>query len=241
MENKEAIIRKLNALKAKANDPTIKDTPEAISAMAKFNELMQRYNLTLTDLEVKAQGINFGPKKTAKGKENAKTRHPIAFCTLRIAAISNTEIVTSGWNSRVFVGTPSDIQYAEFLYDLIYNSAERAAIAYKMSADYQRDINLSKLKGDEIMWNYKYGFVIACNEALVKMIAENYKSQGPGLVVLKNELIKAFLDEQGTKAAGSGKGVAVKDHMQAVVAKGFVEGEKLKLRNEVTNIAGYLE
>jgi len=240
MEKRESIIRKLNALKAKANDPSIKDTPEAINAMAKFNELMQRYNLTLTDLEIKAQGINFGTYRTSKGKESKTARHPISFVTLAIREISNTEVVLQGYNKRVFVGTPSDVQYAEFLYDLIYNSCERAAVAFKMGVEYSRIINTTRMKGDEVLWNFKRGFVVACYHAIQNMIKEN-KGTGTDLVVLKNELIKSFLDDNGMAAAKvSNKSVAIKDEMMAIVNNGYKEGAKVKLRNEITNVAGYL-
>ncbi len=243
MDNRDSIIRKLQALNAKANDPSIKDTPEAIGAMIKFNELMKKYNVTLTELEIKKAGVGYGKGFTAKGKENQKYRNPIAYAVIGIANLTDTKLICAGFNAYQFVGTQADVQYAEFLYNMIMNATNRAFIAFKIGPTYSAILNNSRKSPQDIEWNYRYGFVAACSAAIQAMIKDK-AGQGTGLILVKSELIAAFLNETGGKEAGVSKGVALKEEFTNIKAIGYLEGEKLKLRNEVEennpNIAGLI-
>lgn len=237
MHNREDIIRKLNAIKAKANNAA---TPEeAATFLAAFNKLMAKYKLTETDLEVKEAGIHTDYRK-AGNAYTQKARNPIANVIVRIAELTDTKAITLGWDAYGFLGTPSDLQYAMWIYDLVSNTMERASLAYKLSLDYHKRIN-NHQKPVDVMYAYKVGFTHAINKALQAMIDER-KVPGKSLVVLKHGLILAFMEANKIGEPSQVKALAIKSELNEIALEGMKEGEKVKLRKETTGtkIAGLL-
>lgn len=225
MENRDSIIRKLNALRAKAYDKSIADTPEAISALTKFNELMQRYNLTLTDLEVRESKIGGFNKKPTKTTDYMK------YLVLGISQLTNTEVIPVKGGEFLFIGIGADIAYANWIYDLVSNALENSTIAYKIGPDYHKRINNGE-KPAKIMEAFKNGFVYAVSENIQKLTQSN--STGNSLMVLKNDLIASFMQEQGINTPRT-KSTAIKvaDNHTEVMQNGYREGNKVRLRQEV--------
>jgi hypothetical protein len=230
MNDRDKIIAKLNALRAKANAAS---TPEeAITFLEGFNRLMEKYKMTETDLEVKSSKVEASVKTPAK-----KVELIVRVCD-RIAKLTDTVVVRNG-PSVAFLGLRVDLEYADWIYDLVLNSLDRGLNTFPMSATYHRLLN-NGVKPLAIKENFKIGFLSAIATALDKMIAEKAVA-GKGLVVLKNAIILAFIEENGGAKASKGKAVKLYDGAEEVAYEGFVEGSKVKLRQGVESVVkGYL-
>ena len=232
MTNRDDIIRKLNAIKAKANNA---GTPEEAMAFANaFEKMMAKYRLTETDLEVKSSKVESFTKKPRKETDKMEL-----ICKA-IAKLTDTYAVKSEDNKNIiFYGLPVDLQYANWLYDLISDSLITGYHKLPMTVAYHRLIN-NGVKGDEIKHNFKLGFLVAGHESLVKMIAEK-EVAGNALIVLKQDIILREM----TKAKGqktSKKDIALYTGSQEIAGHGYEEGSKVKLSKGVeSEVKGYLE
>lgn len=136
MENRDAIVRKLNGLRAKFMHENTSEA-ESFAAMEKYNELMQKYDLTETDLTIRESGIKFG--KFATDTSNSKILPPMAYMTVPIGWVTDCRgIFDRKTMSAVFIGTMADVQYAEFLWTLIENQFKSSWKAYRYSFDYTK-------------------------------------------------------------------------------------------------------
>jgi hypothetical protein len=222
--NRDKIIQKLNALRNTAYDKSIKDTPEALNALNLFSKLMEKYNLTLTDLEVKSIPVTGMVKKTNKSTD---FMHQMVVV---IADITNTEVIRANKDEYLFLGVGADIAYANWIYDLVANSLETCSTIYKIGLDYHKLIN-SGHKGQDVMEAYKQGYIFAVINTLESLKAV---ATGNALVPVKNELITKFMDDNGIQSSNR-RTKAIKiagDKMDAVEA-GYSQGRNVKVRQEI--------
>lgn len=232
MENRDAIVRKLNALKAKFEHGTTNEH-EAQAAMEAYNRLMQKYNLTETDLHVRESGIDH---KTFK--HGNKQNGPMFWVVVGIGNVTDTKpIGDPATKSVTFFGTGPDVQYAEFLYRLIEGSLKLAWKSYRYSFEYTRQ-SRAGVHGKIIRNAFEKGFIFQMHERLEAMAAEN-KKVGTGLIVLKNQLIKAHLDDMGMKTKASNVVARYQDN--SALKAGMDEADKVRLRQEAESKTLYLE
>jgi hypothetical protein len=229
--DRDKIIAKLNALRAKANNA---GTPEeAATFMQGFNKLMQKYRMTETDLEVKSSKVEASihtPKKSVSEIE--------LVCSL-IAKLTDTRAIKVA-NGISFIGLRADLEYANWIYSLVVNSIDRGLNALPLGVDYHRAIN-SGAKPANIKHNYKMGFLATVAVSLTEMIAAN-KVAGNNLVLVKQDIIQAFIDDNGGVKGGSAANVKLYTGEEGFALEGAREGAKVKLRQEVENpIKGYLK
>jgi hypothetical protein len=232
MDNRDAIVNKLNALRAKANGAS---TPEEALAFAnKYEELMRKYKLTETDLEVKSSKINSFSKAPPKKLDK------LALVVGHIATLTDTVAVRDSKTKEfVFFGLPADLQYANWLYELIANTMDRSLNAFPASKLYH-DMLKNKVNPKELKENYKLGFLAAIAIGLMEMIEAN-KVRGNALVVLKHGLILAEIAEQGETGPTKDKLPTLYDGAHEAATMGYQDGAKVKLRKEVESVVkGYL-
>lgn len=237
MENRDSIVRKLNALKAIFEHKNANEA-EAIAAIDKYNALMQKYNLTETDLHIKQSGIKFANVQTDKTVFAA-----IHYMVVGITMVTNTEVIVRR-NDRacpcyMFVGTMVDVQYADFLFRLLEGAVDSAWKAYKATDAYS---NLNKHHhGRLIKKAFEDGFCTRMHEKLEQVARENgMETTGRDLVVLKNALIKAALDEAGMKSSST-KLTTYAIKSDAAAYAGMAEADKVRLRQEAEAKTKYLE
>ena len=127
---------RIQALRAKtiANGCT---EDEALSAAAKVAELLDRHDLSLTDIEMRE-----APCERRAYETHRKKRIPLDDCIGAIAHFCDCRVWreknAAGESSYVFFGLRSDIEVAHYLAELI-DAAVRAELGrYKTSADYGR-------------------------------------------------------------------------------------------------------
>lgn len=227
MENRDSIVRKLNALKAKFANGSNCSEAEAETAMRMYDALMQKYNLTETDLSLKEGGISF-VKMNAGVSDDLP---PMAHMTTIIGLVTDTQGLWGGnYSFIVYCGTMADIQYAEFLHRLIEGSLESSWAAYRNTPQFN-DLNAKKgVEESAIRNGFTKGFLMRMTAKLEDMM-EKHIEAGTALMVLKQDLILAALDQAGL-AAEEVKAVAKHGPADAMVAGGE-EADKVRLRQEM--------
>jgi hypothetical protein len=120
-EKLEKISRKIRALMEKTVENGATEA-EALTAADKVQELMNNYDLSMTDVEINTQ--EFVDGKIITGKSNVTAMHNVVNS---ISTFTDTMV----WFARMskgivyhFFGAKKDVEFAHFLYDLFANSIE---------------------------------------------------------------------------------------------------------------------
>jgi hypothetical protein len=199
MDNRDAILRRMAALRAKFQEGSGCTEEEANAAMEKYNSMMQQYNLQETDVHIKEQGVGESFWKYSEGKQ----KHEVYWCLSSIGKLSETKpIVSPQTNTVFFYGTEADRQYAKFLYDLCYNAIETSWKAFRYSFTYTK-MNRN-IHGKKIRYDFRMTMAQRLSERIRELASENVvKSTGTSLIVLKNQLIEAALADQKIRKAST--------------------------------------
>lgn len=229
MSNQDNIIRKINALKAKINDSA--STPNEVeSAIRMVEKLMLEYNISETALGIKTHGVGRHDMPKGKGKQ----RPAIEVAVTSIANFTETTVL---WNADdkhyMFFGTKVDTDYADWLYRLIENSGNQSWKAFRYSQAYTQMVKYENIHGRIVLNQFMKAFMFTIADKLDEMLAQRPKPTGTALVLVKKELIKAFLDDMGGKRSSGGKNALIPDVMAArALRAGIEEANKVRLRQE---------
>jgi len=180
---------RIQALRAKTIDNGCTED-EALSAAAKVAELLDRYDLSLTDVE-----ISDAPCERRAFETHRKKRVPLDDC---IGAVANfcdcrvwREKNPAGETRYVFFGLRSDIEVAHYLTELIDNAARSELGRYKNSAAYRRFRHQDR---HVVNSSFTLGMVASIADKLTAMKRERdavNNGTGRDLVVLKASVVDA--------------------------------------------------
>ncbi len=184
---------RIQALRAKTIDNGCTED-EALSAAAKVAELLDRYDLSLTDVEMRE-----APCERLEYETWRKKRIPIDgvvgavahFCDCRVWREKNQ----TGESRYVFFGLRSDIAVALYLTELIDTAVRSELGRYKTSADYQRFRHKERPMANA---SFALGMVASIADKLTAMKAgrdEVNGTTGRDLVVLKTAVVDAELEK----------------------------------------------
>jgi hypothetical protein len=183
---------RIQALRAKtiANGCT---EDEALSAAAKVAELLDRHDLSLTDVELRA-----APCERRVYETHRKKRIPLDDCIGAIAQFCDCRVwrekTVAGESSYVFFGLRSDIEVAHYLAELIDSAVRTDLGRFKTSADYGRFRHQERHLANA---SFALGMVasIADRPVAIKAGRDSVnESAGRGLVVLKTAVVDAEFD-----------------------------------------------
>jgi hypothetical protein len=188
---------RIQALRAKTIDNGCTED-EALSAAAKVAELLDRYDLSLTDIEIRE-----APCERRVFETHRKKRIPLDDC---IGAVANfcdcrvwREKNQAGESRYVFFGLRSDIEVAHYLTELI-NTAVRSELGrYKTTSEYQRFRHKERHMANA---SFALGMVASIADKLTAMKSgrdEANHSTGRDLVVLKAAVVDAELEKLDLK------------------------------------------
>lgn len=188
---------RIQALRAKTVDNGCTED-EALSAAAKVAELLDRYDLSLTDVELRA-----APCERRAYETHRKKRIPLDDCIGSIANFCDCRVWreknAAGESSYVFFGLRSDIEVAHYLAELI-DSAVRAELGrFKTSAAYAQFRHQERHLANA---SFALGMVASIADKLTAMKASRDQvnhSTGRGLVVLKTSVVDAEFDKLDLK------------------------------------------
>lgn len=196
---------RLQALRAKtiANGCT---EEEALTAAAKVAELLDRHDLSLSDLEIRQEQCEQSAIDT-----NRKQRQPISVCIPAIAEYCDCKV----WREKdptgrlryVFFGLRPGIELAHYVYDVITTAMQTAWEIYARAQRFLRYANDEK-------GSFMFGMALSIADKLVAMKAERDQAiranSGRDLVVLRHAIVEsefAKLDLSLRRGRPSGKKV----------------------------------
>jgi len=167
---------------------------EALAAAAKVAELLDRHDLSLSDVEIRAAACERRVYETRNRK-----RIPLDdgigaiadFCDCRVWREKNAV----GEVRYVFFGLPADIEAARTLTELIDTAVRTELGRYKTSADYRQFRHQERHLANA---SFALGMVGSIADKLEAMKAERdaaKNSTGRGLVVLKTAVVDTELEK----------------------------------------------
>jgi hypothetical protein len=178
-QNREAAIARVVALRTKtiANGCT---ESEAMAAAAKAGELMDRYSLTMSDLDIREE-------KCRQGEATAK-QHDVEMCASTIARFCGCKVWRNLTKGLDFFGLPHDVEVALYLVDLIKNTMDAEFKLWTRSPSYPKGVH-----GRTLRRSFNVAFVGRVNARLKEMAAAREAaartSTGTALVVVRNAVV----------------------------------------------------
>jgi hypothetical protein len=188
---------RIQALRAKTIDNGCTEG-EALSAAAKVAELLDRYDLSLTDVEIRE-----APCERREFETHRKKRIPLDDC---IGAVANfcdcrvwREKNQAGEARYVFFGLRSDIEVAHYLTELIDTAVRSELGRYKTTREYLQFRHKERHMANA---SFALGMVASIADKLTAMKAERDKvnyGTGRALVVLKAAIVDDELGKLGLR------------------------------------------
>jgi hypothetical protein len=188
---------RLQGLRSKTTDNGCTEA-EALLAAAKVAELLDRYDFSLTDLEIRTARC-----EQRHYEARHKKRIPLDDCIGEIANFCDCRVwrekSRSGHSRYVFFGLPADIEVAHYLTELIDNAVRSELGRYKNSAGYRRFRYQDRHVANA---SFTLGMVASIADKLAAMKrARDAVNHGTGrdVVVLKASAVDAELDRLDVK------------------------------------------
>jgi hypothetical protein len=191
------VIERIRALRAKTTAQGCTEQ-EALRAAEKVAELLERYGLSLSEIEIRKQtckgfGIDTGRRK----------REPSDRCAPAIAEFCDCRVwseVTAAQTIRyVFFGLPADVEAAHYLHDLVGIAFETETAAFKRGDFYQNMFNGAQRRAS--IPSFQIGLAGGIIEKLGKLKAqrraEARKPGGRDLVPVKASILEDQLEKLG--------------------------------------------
>ncbi len=171
---------------------------EALAAAEKVAELLDRHDLSLTDIEIRE-----APCERREYETRAKKRIPLDDCVGAIAEFCDCRVWrekdAAGEGRYVFFGLRADVEVAHYLAEVI-DAAVRAELGrYKTSPDYQRFRHQERHLANA---SFSLGMVASIADKLMTMKAgrdQVINGTGRGLVVLKAAVVDTELEKLDLK------------------------------------------
>jgi hypothetical protein len=180
---------RIQALRAKTIDNGCTED-EALSAAAKVAELLDRYDLSLTDVEIRE-----APCERREYETHRKKRIPLDDCVGAVANFCDCRVWReknqAGETRYVFFGLRSDIEVANYLTELIDTAVRSELGRYKTTSEYRRFRHKERHLANS---SFALGMVASIAHKLTAMKAARDKvnsGSGRALVVLKAAIVDA--------------------------------------------------
>jgi hypothetical protein len=174
---------RIQGLRSKTTDNGCTES-EALLAAAKVAELLDRYDLSLTDVEIRD-----APCEQREYETYRKKRIPLDACVGAIA----------GEARYVFFGIRSDIEVAHYSTELIDNAVRSELGRYKTSAGYRRFRHQDRYVANS---SFTLGLVASIADKLTEIKRERdavNNGMGRDLVLLKASVVDAELEKLDLK------------------------------------------
>lgn len=171
---------------------------EALAAAAKVAELLDRYDLSLTDVEIREAPCDRRVYETSSRK-----RIPLDECIGAIAGFCDCRVWrekdAAGEVRYVFFGLRSDIEVAHYLAELVDAAVRTELGRYKTSPEYRQFRHRERHLANA---SFALGMVASIADKLEAMKTERDQVKngtGRGLVVLKAAVVDTELEKLDLK------------------------------------------
>lgn len=188
------VLARIQGLRAKTVDQGCTEQ-EALASAKKVAELLDRYGLSLGEVEMREQSCEGVGVETGR-----KRRAPMDDCVSSIALFCDckvwAETTAQGAIRYVFFGLPVDVEGAHYLYDLIDMAFSSETARYK-----REDTSICSTARRDGARSFQIGLAHGISEKLKIMKAERDAvmrcSTGRDLVLLKTSVIDEELEKLG--------------------------------------------
>ena len=188
---------RIQALRAKTQDNGCTEA-EAMMAAAKVAELLDRHDLSLSDVELRET-----PCEPRVYETRRKKRIPLDYCISPIANFCDCKVWreknAEGETRYVFFGLRSDTEVAHYMTDLIDNAVRSELGRYKMTHAYQRFRHQDRHVANA---SFTLGMAMSIGAKLNEMKAQRdvlKKGGGRDLVVLKSSIVETEIKKLDLK------------------------------------------
>jgi len=181
---------RLQALRAKTVSNGCTEE-EALSAAAKVAELLDRHDLSISDLEIREEQCAQTVVDT-----NKKQRQPISVCVPAIAEFCDCKV----WREKdengrvrfVFFGLKPSLEMARYVYDIIAVAMQTAWVAYSSSRRFIRYTHDEK-------GSFLFGMAVSIADKLTGMKTQrdeaNRVSSGRDLVLVRQAIVETEFEK----------------------------------------------
>lgn len=184
----ESLRTRISGLRAKTLENGCTEA-EALLAAAKVIELIDRYDLSLSDVEIRSSQCERRVYEDSRNK-----RMPIGDCVGAIADFCNCRV----WREKgaakvvrfVFFGLPADVDAAIYLTELIDHTIRAELGRFKISAAYKDFRHADRHLANA---SFALGMAASIADRLTAMKSERRVGSGREIIVLKTSLVDAEL------------------------------------------------
>ena len=233
-EDLARVIQRIQALRAKTVDQGCTEQ-EALASANKVAELLDRYGLSLSEIELRRQvceGIGIDTERRRRGAFDSCVPGIASFCDCKVW----TETSATGSIRYIFFGLPADVEAAHFLYDLIDVTFTTETAQFKTDAIYGRlDPDERRKAINSFQIGLSHGIVGKLKSMKAKRDAANKTSSGRDLVPLKTSVIDDELAKLGLSFEAKTRGRRKRVLVDAYEA-GHVAGRRFEVRAGVETV-----
>ena len=195
-EDLTRVIQRIQALRAKTVDQGCTEQ-EALASANKVAELLDRYGLSLSEIELRRQvceGVGIDTERRRRGAFDSCVPAIAGFCDCKVW----TETTATGSIRYIFFGLPADVEAAHFLYDLIDVTFATETLQFKTGAIYGRlDPDERRKAVNSFQIGLSHGIAAKLKTMKAERDAANETSSGRDLVPLKTSVIEDELTKLG--------------------------------------------
>lgn len=224
------LIAQIRALRAKTEAAGCTED-EALAAAEKAEELVRRYDISMTPAQVSDQPCTAAHMATGRKRPDG-----IDACVMAIAALCDCrtwlQTCPNGHRTHVFFGLPADVAAAEAVYRIVQATFATETAAFKESATYRE---LHPNDRGQATTSFRWGLGDGIREKLEALAAERTRqtkaASGRALVTAKQQAVDDGLDKLGLafKQERPGKRLVDPDayHQGVRSGRAFAPAERL--------------
>jgi hypothetical protein len=222
----DRLLQVIKGLRAKTVDQGCTEA-EAMAAAAKVAELLDRYGLSLSDVELRRQ--------TCEGVGIETTRRRSGAIDQVVPAIA-AFFACRSWNEKteaetirhVFFGLPGDVEAAQYLYELVEMTFETETLAFKNGAFYGELFSSERRNGtNSFQLGLARGIAAKLDTLKKEREAALHRSSGRDLMIVKSSIVDEEVERLGlafTYKPAGGKKYVLRD----AYAAGREAGERFE-------------
>jgi hypothetical protein len=230
----ERLVQRIHALRAKTVAQGCTEE-EALAAAEKAAELLDRYGLSLGEVEFRAQpcmGIGI--------QTNRRLLAPIDSCVPGIAAFFDCRVWVEHVDSRplryVFFGLRGDVAATEYLYNLVEQAFQTETDVFRASPLYTRMAGARRSATHSFQIGLGRGICDKLNQLQAARDASRRSASGRDLVPVKAAMVDEEVAKLGldlhTRALGRGRRV-----LSDAFSAGEAAGRRFEYRQAITQAA----
>ena len=183
----QKIIDKIKALRARAADAASSEA-EAAKAAAVADKLLREHNLSIDDVEVRAAGV-----VCRVWNPGCRVRGPEGYAASKVAKATGVEVWVANGGEITFLGSPADVEVSLYYMDLVREASKACLRAYSKTPEYAGLKHCFSPR--RISRDFRIGERIRDDNT----VAEQAQPTGTGIVVVKNALIREWLEDRGLR------------------------------------------